>query len=226
MASSKSFWFRLGHAYERIRLGAAPPPTSRVPSLAQRREAREADRAERAAALPTADEMIVAGALFLVDRIVGRRARAREPGIVGLVRAGLAGAAAALVVDLVRPLLRGDASLPVLDRSTIDRLLGGAGQGLVYGALVEPRVPGPALLKGAVYGTVEYAADPLGGLSELFGAHAPQAQLPVVGALLEGIDDHERAYLEHLVFGIALALLYESSPSSKGILDDGDEDGA
>ena len=31
------------------------------------------------------------------------------------------------------------------------------------------------------------------------------------------LDDRERAYLEHLVFGIALALIYESRSASNGI---------
>ena len=139
------------------------------------------------------------------------------------MRAGAAGAAAALLVELVRPLLHGDAGLPILDRATGDRLIAGVGQGLVYGALVEPRVPGPALVKGALYGSVEYAADPIGGLSTVFGSHTPQARIPGVGEFLDGMDPHDRAYLEHVVFGIALALLYESSSSSNGIAPEDDE---
>jgi hypothetical protein len=104
-----------------------------------------------------------------------------------------------------------------LDKEMGDRLIAGVGQGLVYGAVVEPRVPGPSLVKGALYGTAEYAVDPVGGLSRLLGAHAPQHRLPVIGHLLKDLDPHDRAYLEHVVFGVALALLYGSSPSSNGI---------
>ena len=38
-----------------------------------------------------------------------------------------------------------------------------------------------------------------------------------IRALVDGVDAHDRAYLEHLIFGIALALIYESRPSSNGI---------
>lgn len=224
MASTKSIWFRLGHAYERAR---QRPTRKAVARLSERVEPsdrrRESDRSIEAA-WPSAEELIAAGTMFLLDRVPGARVRTR-PGIVRLLRAGASGAAAALLVDLVKPLLRGSHETPVIDRNTADRLLSGLGQGLVYGALVEPRVPGPALVKGALYGSVEYAFDPLGGLSTVLGSHTPQGHLPFVGAMLEGLDPHDRAYVEHLVFGIALALLYESSSSSNGIRPDADGDG-
>ncbi len=189
-----------------------------VAGLSERRAAERAKKdAPRDIAWPSADDLISTGMMFLLDRLTGARGRDRKPGFTGLLRAGAAGGAAALLVNLARPLLRGDAELPVLDRETVDRVLAGVGQGLVYGALVEPRVPGPALLKGALYGSVEYAADPMGGLHTLLGQHTPQGRLPGVADFFEGLDPHDRAYLEHVAFGIALALLYESSASSNGI---------
>jgi len=165
---------------------------------------------------------MAAGVAVVVDRILAGWTGRRTPALSSLIRAGAAGATAAILVDLVRPLLNGQAGFPALDRETADRVLAGVGQGLVYGGVVEPRVPGPALLKGALYGSVEYATDPMGGLTGLLGAHTPQARLPFVGDVLEGLDDHDRAYLEHLVFGITLALLYEPNPSSNGIRPDGE----
>ena len=79
-------------------------------------------------------------------------------------------------------------------------------------------------LKGALYGTVEYAANPVGGLSQLLGAHTPQHRLSVLENLLEDLDSHDRSYMEHVIFGVVLALLYGSSTSSNRILleeDDG-----
>ncbi|MGB1657044.1 MAG: hypothetical protein ACPHO4_06810, partial [Longimicrobiales bacterium] len=73
---------------------------------------------------------------------------------------------------------------------------------------------------GALFGSAEYMADPLGGVSGLLGRHAPQNRLPVVGDLLHRLEDHEQAWLEHVAFGIALAVIYESSDSSNGILAD------
>ena len=131
--------------------------------------------------------------------------------------AGAAGAAAALFVEIVGPLLKGERFVGAIDRGTGEKMLVGAGQGLVYGAVIEPRVPGPALMKGALYGSAEYAVDPMGGLSHLLRGHSPQGKLPIVGALLDDLDPHDRAYVEHVMFGIALAVIYGSSPSSNGI---------
>ena len=188
-----------------------------VAGLSERRPTERTKKgAPRDSAWPSADDLISTGAMLVLDRFIGSRRRERRPGFTGLLRAGAAGAAAALVVDLVRPLLHGDPGLPVVDRKTIDRVLAGVGQGLVYGALIEPRVPGPALVKGALYGSVEYATDRMGGLTTLLGQHTPQGQLPGVAEFLEGSDPHERAYLEHVAFGIALAIVYESRTLSNG----------
>jgi hypothetical protein len=224
MASSKSIWFHLGHALERARLGG-PAVGKTVSGLAERRARRVAERSEDPDALarpglPSTDDLMAAGIAIVVDRALGGWGKRREPGFTGLVRAGAAGAVAALVVDLVRPLLRGNADFPALDRATADRLLAGIGHGLVYGAVVEPRIPGPALLKGAIYGSAEYATDTIGGLSGLLGSQTPQGRLPIVGEVLDGLDRHDRDYLEHVVFGICIALIYESSSSSNGIRPD------
>ena len=124
----------------------------------------------------------------------------------------------------MRPILRRQPELPILDRETGDRVLAGLGQGLLYGAVVEPRVPGPALLKGALFGSAEYAADAAGGLAHLLRAHAPLGRIPFVGKILEDIDPRDRVYVEHLAFGIVLALLYGSSPSSNGTAPDNEVD--
>jgi hypothetical protein len=170
-----------------------------------------------APAWPSIDDIVASGASAAVAKVLNGWKPQRKTTTLRLLRAGAAGAAAALVVDVLRPLLRGDPSVRPLDKETVDRLLAGIGQGLVYGAVVEPRVPGPALVKGALYGTAEYAIDPVGGLGRVLGAHAPYRRLPVIGHLLEDLDPHDRAYAEHLIFGVALALLYGSSPSSNGI---------
>jgi hypothetical protein len=238
MPPKKSFLFRLGYALERARQG--PPAASHAvggslsQSLSQslgqslgqslkglaERQANppkaEGEAAPRSA-WPSAEDIMASGATVAVAKVLNGWKPRGKTGALRLLRAGAAGAAAALVVDLLRPLLRGDPGIGPLDKETGDRLIAGVGQGLVYGAVVEPRVPGPSLVKGALYGTAEYAVDPVGGLSRLLGAHAPQHRLPVIGHLLEDLDPHDRAYLEHVVFGVALALLYGSSPSSNGI---------
>jgi hypothetical protein len=44
--------------------------------------------------------------------------------------------------------------------------------------------------------------------------------VPVLGHLLEELDEHDRDYLEHVAFGVTLAMLYGSSRSSNGIRED------
>jgi hypothetical protein len=225
MASTKSFWFRLGHALERAR--STPPSRRPLQGLAERSDERAEPstgrRSPEVPALPSGDDLLAAGVAMAVDRALAAWTGSRRPGLSGLLRAGAAGAAAALLVELVRPLLTGEGDRPRLDRTTADRMLAGVGHGLVYGSVVEPRVPGPPALKGALFGSVEYAADPLGGLAGVLGPHAPQRRLPVVGGMLDELEPHERAYLEHVVFGITLALLYGSRSSSNGMRPEDDE---
>jgi len=226
MASSKSIWYHLGHAYERARQpgsgGGPAVGSTAVTPLRQRRPAPRPDRDDMP--WPEADDILAGAAWLLLDRVIGHGREARRPRVTRLVWAAAAGAASALIVDLLRPLLVEGGELTSIDAGTTDRLVAGAGQGLVYGALVEPRVPGPPLLKGALYGSVEFITDRMGGLSRLLSAHTPQGRLPLVGDVFSARGAHDRAFLEHFVFGIAVALLYESSASSNGTLPPLDDD--
>jgi hypothetical protein len=92
---------------------------------------------------------------------------------------------------------------------------------LIYGGVVDPRLPGPAAARGAAYGAAEYLLSPWGGLRSLVGKHAPYRALPVVSTLLDDPQTGEEAFLDHLVFGVALALLYgEGGDLRIGIGDD------
>lgn len=217
MASDTSIWYQLGHALERAR-HTAPSPGDVVP--AGEGEASDDGHLIPRPEIPSSEELMTAGIALVVDKALEGWTGRRQPGLTLLLRAAAAGAAAALLTDLIRPLLRADAELPGMDPDTAGRILAGLGQGLVYGGVVEPRVPGPALLKGAIFGSLEYAVHPMGGLTGILGSHTPQRRIPFLGSLLDGLDGDDRAYLEHLVFGIALALIYESSPSSNGMRPD------
>ncbi|MGY8799233.1 MAG: hypothetical protein ACKVG4_10665 [Longimicrobiales bacterium] len=219
MSPTKNIWYRIGYALEQARHG--PPATTRsLRGFAERATERKAGKSPKSAspaAWPTADDLITTGLSTVVAKALDGWKPRRVSGLSRMLRAGAAGAAAALFVEIVGPLLKGERSVGAIDRGTGEKMLVGAGQGLVYGAVVEPRVPGPALMKGALYGSAEYAVDPMGGLSQLLRGHSPQGKLPIVGALLDDLDPHDRAYVEHVMFGIALAVLYGSSPSSNGI---------
>jgi hypothetical protein len=220
MSSEHSLWFRLGYALERAR--QAPGAGARkFATLEERRPATPRKRLlPTPAQWPAADQLLASGAVALAAKALDAWRPRRRTGAKDLLKAGLSGAAAALAVEAVRPLLQGRAELPELDRDTVERILVGAGQGLVYGAVIEPRLPGPALFKGTLYGSAEFAVDPAGGLARLLGPHAPLRGVPVLGSLLDGLTPHERSYVEHVAFGVAVALIYGSILSSNGILDE------
>lgn len=224
MASKKSLWYRIGFALERAK-HPIPSAGEKLTGLAERARERLPRRLdeEGGKGLSTED-LMSAGLILAAGKMLDAWRPRREVGLSALLRAAAAGAGAALLIDLVRPLIAGRPAVAVFDGETAERLLAGAGQGLLYGAVVEPRIPGPPLLKGALFASAEYAADPAGGLTRLLGGHAPLRRLPVVGDLLHGLDAHDRTYLEHLTFGIALAVLYGSSPSSNGILPEEDNE--
>jgi hypothetical protein len=224
MASKKSLWFQIGYALERAK-HPIPSAGEKLTGLAERAREREPRRRDEAdgEGLST-DDLVSAGLILIAGKMLDAWRPRREARFSGLLRAAVAGAGAALLVDLVRPLIAGRPAVAAFDGETGERLLASAGQGLLYGAVVEPRLPGPPLLKGALFASAEYAAHPAGGLSQLVGGYAPLRRLPVVGDLLHGLEAHDRTYLEHLTFGIALAVLYGSSPSNNGILPEEDDD--
>lgn len=217
MSSSKSFWYRLGFALERARhLPSAG--TGRLAGLRERAEERVARRqAARRTPRTHVDDAVTAGAVALAARALDAWHPRKRAGLVALLKGGASGAAAALVVELVRPLLDGRGGVGPLDEDAAARLVRGAGQGIVYGAAAERWIPGPPLLKGALYGSAEYVADGMGGLSRLLGRHTPLGRVPPLLTLLDGLDGEDRDFLEHVAFGVALALLYgESAPHANG----------
>jgi hypothetical protein len=225
MSSDQSIWYRIGYALGRARSAAPSVPARTLASLAERRRTGAAPSGEKRRTTPGGrDDLLASAAVVALEKVLeGWRPR-RRSGILRLLRAGASGAVAALLVELLRPILTGDPAVRSLDEATVDRLLAGAGQGLVYGAVLEPRLPGPDLLKGTLFGTAEYAMHPMGGLYRILGSRAPLRRVPGVGSLLGELDPHDRVYLEHVTFGIALALLYgESRPRSNGIVAAEDE---
>jgi hypothetical protein len=142
------------------------------------------------------------------------------------VRAALSGAGAGLARELLRPLLAGELRAPEVDEELFERVAAGAVRGLIYAMIVDPSIPGPPALRGLVYGSAEYALEPLGGLKGIVGRRAPHRRLPVLGELLDAWDAGDEGLVDHLAFGLTLALLYgrderaATDPASNGIGDD------
>ena len=154
------------------------------------------------------DALLTVGAGSILTRVLTLWPTRGRPSFFRLFRAGAAGAAAAFLAKLARPALTGEASDGSLEEELTDILLTGAGRGLIYAALVEPRLPAPSLLQGAAYGSLEYALSPWGGLGKLAGSKAPQGRIPALSILMQDRGAHE-TLVEHVAFGVALALLYD-----------------
>jgi len=137
--------------------------------------------------------------------------RGRRPRSGRILKGALAGAAAGGVLTLTR-WIRGER--PDLG-SVLDAVLGGTARGVVYTAVVDPLLPGPPLVKGALVGSAEYLASPWGGVLKALVDVSPVARLPMVRQLMEAGDSEEDPYVAHLLFGLALAILSGSDDDSE-----------
>lgn len=218
MHSDDNLWYRVGYALERTR--------NRAPALAGALEritpsGRGGSGDERA---PERDRLIevllLGGAGALASRLLKLWPARRRPGLLALAAAGASGAGAGLLVELLHPLLRGELRPPGPDAEPGTSMLSGAGRGLAYGSVVEPRLPGPDVVRGIVFGTLEYLVAPWGGLPGLLGSSSPHRKLPLVSDLLEPERDDDAAYLDFIAFGVAVAFLYGLAREKSGTTDE------
>ena len=226
---SKSIWYHLGYALESARHGARlaqeaqpaqkPPRTGKGRSAAGSRSALNArgkvtDPKPRPVS-STVDQLITTGTGILGDRLFSIMA-GRRPGTLRLTRAALAGAGAALALGLFR---NGKNGTPGVGQSPHDptaELLTGAARGMLYGAVLEPRLPGSPLLRGATFGVIEYVTSPFGGLDGILGASSPHRTMPIVAALLGSSDSVAVSMADHVAFGVTLGLLYGAGSARRG----------
>ncbi len=230
---SKSIWYQLGYALESARHGASSAREARSAKKTPRArkgrstsEARSARNGRGEAADPelrpvssTVDQLIATGTGILGDRlfsmVVGQR-----PGTLRLTRAALAGAGAALALSLFRNGKNGTREGEGSPPDPTAELLTGAARGMLYGAVLEPRLPGSPLLRGATFGVMEYVTSPFGGLDGILGASSPNRTMPIVAALLgpsaAGAKSGTESITHHVLFGVALGLLYGGGRASRG----------
>ena len=234
---SKSIWYQLGYALESARHGAQSareirsakkaPPVGKGRSTGEARSARNTpgeatDPERRPVSRPvssTVDQLIATGTGVLGDRLfsimVGQR-----PGTLRLTRAALAGAGAALALSLFRNGKNGTPRAGQSPRDPTVELLTGAARGMLYGAVLEPRLPGSPLLRGATYGVMEFVTSPFGGLDGILGASSPHRTMPIVAALLgannSGGESGAESIADHVAFGVTLGLLYGEGRPRRG----------
>ena len=164
------------------------------------------------------DALVVAGAATLGAEVLKRWPGSHKLSLLDYVRGGASGAAAALAVEVLRPLLSGEDPAEPLEIS--DPALAGVGLGLVYAAAVEPRLPGTPLLRGALMGAAAYFLAPLGGITRVLRPLSPHRRIPVLSGLLEPDDADDKTFLEAITLGVILGALYESGDSSGMEFDD------
>lgn len=242
-------WYRLGYTLERSRsrslrgplrawadhglggvLGSSKDGGAEGGSPGSRPRRGSADDGEPDGESSLLSLILTAGAGTVAMRLLDLWPTRRRPGVRGMVRGALAGAGAAYLRSLLSPLLRGEVGVRPWDEDLPDELLEGAATGLVYAALLDGRLPGPPLARGAAFGAIEYAIAPWGGLEGVLGKHAPHRRIPIVRELLgpgdgepeggepgdeaeEGVAGVIERYadetlVDHIAFAVALGLLY------------------
>lgn len=148
----------------------------------------------------------------MAQRILKRQ----KSSLGSLLKAAAAGVTAALLVAAARPVLARAGLLSEQKeheanddgRELPDLLLGGAGRGLVYGALLHPLLPGPPFLRGMAFGTAEYVLGPVGGASGLLQPLTPWQKVPGMAHLFHPGDPSRTPFVDHLLYGVALGVLY------------------
>lgn len=153
---------------------------------------------------------------FVVS-VMRRWSRMHRPSPRTLARGAVAGAGAAGALLLYRLLIAqrkeaadkppGEAAHASLSELA-DELLAGAGRGLIYAVLLAPYLPGPPILRGAIVGSVDYLATPLGGLFSRLQEFSPIRRVPAISILLETGEAEDDPYLSFLIHGALMGLLY------------------
>lgn len=152
--------------------------------------------------------LAAAGTGTVALRLARKWADRRRPPLSALLAAAAAGAGAGLLRELVLAVAEQQGG--GVDEGLVESVLEGAAEGLAYGALLEPWLPESPWAQGVLVGSAGYVAAPWGGVGGLLRPLAPHRALPVVGRFLDTPPKvRDRPFLQHLAFGVALALLYD-----------------
>ena len=212
-----SFWHGLGRGFGAVI--SSLPGTSTLSSTGRSRPRKSPARPDEDRDRPhdALSGVLAGGVTTFVVSVMRRWSRTHRPSPRALARGAVAGAGAAGAVLLYRLLIarrKEEADGPpgraahTSPGEFADELLAGAGRGLIYAALLAPYLPGPPILRGAIVGSVDYLATPLGGLFSRLQEFSPIRRVPAIFILLETGDAQDDPYLAFLVHGALMGLLY------------------
>ncbi len=211
------FWYGLGRgvgtAISSLPGNTTPAPSgrSRVPRPGVSAHRRRTDDSEAISGL-----LAAAGSTAIVS-LLQRWSKAHRPTLGALAKGAVAGAAAAGATLVFRWYVpereegiepSGWDGVRSYSSEVLDELLAGAGRGLIYSALLSPYLPGPPIFRGAVVGTMDYLAAPIGGLFARLQEFSPVRRLPVVSVLFETGDAEDDPFLAFLAQGALMGLIY------------------
>lgn len=184
--------------------GAGEMPTAVPPRAVQEEEVDEG---------PLLDEVGTVAAVAAGSWLLAKLLRPRA---VSWPRAILAGAVGTALYDLThlveRRLLNGAAEYTdVLEEAPSDTLVryaSGLSTAVAYAAIIHPRLPGPPLARGLLFGAFDAATLTSGGAFALVKRIAPGVRLPLewAGSHLAGSG----SAAAHVAFGLGLGLVYRS----------------
>jgi hypothetical protein len=200
---SKNLWYQLGYALE----------TARQQVPAPRKVSEKPENADEMRAPSAVDQLLSAGSGVVAHKVISAIA-GDQPGTLRMARAALAGAGAAFAVSLFRK-SNGSSENGTMPDPALELLMG-AGRGILYSSMLEPRLPGSAVFRGATFGVMEYIASPMGGLDGILGAASPHRTMPILSVLFSADEAPSGSLTHHLAFGAALGLLYGEGRTRRG----------
>ncbi len=226
-------WYRLGYALERVRQATDTGGTPTQKGIARIPSTPTSKRGSLNPFLEVGAGWLERQLAVRVQGWVGRRARTPWIGAIAGAAVELAGATATGLMRAENKARQEesdhdesdhDTGLPPRPASIVVDPLGtaarGAAHGLIYGGLVSG-IPLPAWSKGVAYGLARYLTSQGGGLAHLLGPISPHRAVPLLHTMVAEEDAREPVYI-HIATGVALALIYESSPASRGTMPERD----
>lgn len=152
---------------------------------------------------------------LLVDAVIAGTAawvikKSLRPRSVSWPRVVAAGIGATVLADAVGRVLGtgatdGERAYEDDPDALLVRLASGVAVAAGYAALLYPRLPGSALTKGLIFGAMDLAAAPHGGLVRV-AAETPGLKFPLKDLAIPG--EHDPGLPATLAFGLALGFLY------------------